>query len=137
MKHLRPLSDGSRHEKIVIHWQMLASGWYPSSLSKRWWMKELTQLHQSTNKLERQSYNRQHNPEHAVYRAHVIVVRNYRKILEQTKRHHWRDWLEKAEDLNIWAAHHLTTSQGSDRGKARIPALNYKVGDMEKTASTN
>jgi hypothetical protein len=105
--------------------------------SKRWWMKELMQLCQSTNKLRRQSYNRQHNPEHAVHRAHVVAVRNYQKILEQTKRHHWRDWLEKVEDLDIWAMCRLTTSQGSDGGKARIPALNYKVGDMEKMASTN
>jgi hypothetical protein len=66
-----------------------------------------------------------------------MAVRNYRKILEQTKRHHWRDWLEKAEDPDIWAVHCLTTSQGSDGGKARISALNYKVGDMEKMASTN
>lgn len=78
--------------------------------SKRWWMKELTQLFQSTNKLGRQSYNRRHDPEHTVHEAHDVVVRNYCKILEQTKRHHWRDWLEKAEDPDIWTVHRLTTS---------------------------
>ena len=108
-----------------------------TSKSKRWWTKELTQLRQSTNKLGRQSYNRRHDPEHDVHRAHDMAARNYRKVLEQTKRHHWRDWLEKAEDPDIWTAHRLTTSQGSDGGKARIPALNYKVGEAEMTASTN
>ena len=108
-----------------------------TSKSKRWWTKELTQLRQSTNKLGRQAYNRRHDPEHAIHRAHVAAVKNYRKILEQTKRQHWRDWLEKAEDPDIWTAHRLITSQGSDGGKARIPALIYKVGDSEKTASTN
>jgi hypothetical protein len=78
-----------------------------------------------------------HDPEHAIYEAHDAAARNYCKTLEQTKRHHWRDWLEKAEDPDIWTTHHLTTSNGSDGGKARIPALNYKVGDMEKTASMN
>jgi hypothetical protein len=108
-----------------------------TSKSKRWWMKELMQLHQKMNKLGRQAYNMRHDPEHAIHEAHDAAARNYCKTLEQTKRHHWRDWLEKVEDLDIWTAHRLTMSNGSDGGKARIPALNYKVGDTEKTASTN
>ena len=108
-----------------------------TSKSKRWWTKELTQLRQATNKLGRQSYSRRHDPEHAVHREHDEAARNYRRILEQTKKHHWRDWLEKAEDPDIWTIHRLTTSQGGDSGKARIPALIYKEGDSERTASMN
>ena len=107
------------------------------SKSKRWWMKELTQLCQSMNKLGRQAYNRCHDLEHVIHRMHVVAAKNYHKILEQTKRQHWRDWLEKAEDPDIWTAHCLITSQGSDGGKARIPALIYKIGNSEKTASRN
>jgi hypothetical protein len=69
--------------------------------SKRWWTKELTQLHWETNKLGRQSYNRQHDLEHAIYEKHSVVAKNYCRILEQTKQQHWRDWLEKVEDPDI------------------------------------
>ena len=48
-----------------------------TSKSKRWWMKELTQLRQATNKLGRQSYSRRHDPEHAVHREHNEAARNY------------------------------------------------------------
>ena len=61
----------------------------------------------------------------------------YRNTLEQTKTHHWQDWLEKAEDLDIWTAHRFTSSSGGDGGKTKIPVLKYKVGDTIALASDN
>ena len=108
-----------------------------SPKSKRWWTKELTQLRRDANKLGRQSYDRRHDPEHVIHGKHSAAAKNYRRILEQTKRQHWRDWLEKAEDPDIWTAHRLTSSAWGDGGKARIPALKYKVGEVETSANTN
>ena len=108
-----------------------------SPKSKRWWTKELTQLRRRANKLGRQSYNRRHDPENAVHGEHVSAAKNYRKTLEQTKTQHWRDWLENAEDPDIWAAHRLTSSSCGDGGKSRIPALKYAANGEEATASIN
>lgn len=105
--------------------------------SKRWWMKELTQLHRQSNKLGRQSYDWHHDLGHSVHGAHNVASKKYQKILDQTKNHHWRDWLERWEDPDIWTAHHLTTVPWGDGGKARIPVLNHKVGEEEVCANTN
>jgi len=66
-----------------------------------------------------------------------MAAKNYRRILEQTKWQHWRDWLEKGEDLDIWTAHRLTTQAWGDGSKTRIPMLVYKVGEVETSANSN
>ena len=107
------------------------------SRSKRWWMKELTQLRRHANKIGRRSYKHRDTPTHSVHEEHAEVVRTYERTLEQTKRQHWRDWLERAEDPDIWTVHKLISAPTSDGAKARIPMLNYKSGDEEATASNN
>ena len=77
----------------------------PTLKSKCWWMKELTQLHRLSNKLGRQSHQRGQDPEHDIHRQHNAAKKKYCKVLDYTKRHHWRDWLEKGEDLDLWTAH--------------------------------
>jgi ribonuclease HI/exonuclease III len=108
-----------------------------TSKSKRWWTKELTQLRRAANRLGRQSYRNRLDEDHAVHAEHAAMVKRYHNTLDQTKRHHWRDWLEKAEDPDIWAAHRLTSSSGGDGGKSKIPVLKYKVGDADAKASDN
>ena len=109
----------------------------PTPKSKRWWTKELTQLRHRTNKMGRQSYQLCHNTSHVIHGLHTVAVKNYRKVLEQTKQHHWRDWLEKGEDPDIWTAHKLVNTPHGDRGKTRIPAFTFKEGEENRTASTN
>ena len=105
--------------------------------SKRWWTKELTQLRRLANKLGRQSYQGRHNTAHTIHGQHTAAVKNYRRILEQTKRQHWRDWLEKGDDPDLWTAHRIVSSSYGDGGKTRIPVLTYKDGEETRTASTN
>jgi hypothetical protein len=77
----------------------------PTPKSKRWWTKELTQLRRLSNKLGRQSHQRGQDPEHDIHRQHDAAKKKYRKVLDHTKRHHWRDWLKKGEDPDLWTAH--------------------------------
>jgi len=105
--------------------------------SKRWWTKELTQLRRLANKLGRQSYNRRQDPRYIIHGKHTVAVKNYCRVLKQTKRQHWWDWLEKAEDPDIWTAHCLTTQIRGDGGKARIPMLIHRTSEVEASANTN
>ena len=108
-----------------------------TSKSKRWWTKELTQLRRAANRLGRQSYKRRLDEDHTVHAERAAMVKKYRNTLDQTQRQHWRDWLENAEDPDIWAAHRLTSSSGGDGGKTKIPALKYTVDGAEATARDN
>jgi hypothetical protein len=85
--------------------------------SKHWWTKELTLLHKKDNKLGRQLYQRKLEPEHAIHEEHKVAAKRYGNTLEHTKKQHWLNWLEKAEDPNIWTAHQLISSAASDRGR--------------------
>jgi len=105
--------------------------------SKRWWTKELTQLCRQSNKLGRQSYDWRHDLGHAIHGAHVVASKQYRKLLDQTREHHWRDWLEKGEDPDIWSAHQLMSTPWGNGGKTRIPMLIHKVREVEERANTN
>ena len=109
----------------------------PTPKSKRWWTKELTQLRRLSNKLGRQSHQRGHEPEHDIHRQHDAAKKKYRKVLDHTKRHHWRDWLEKGEDPDLWTAHRYVSAPRGDGGKTRIPSLKFKVDEEEHTATSN
>ncbi len=105
--------------------------------SKCWWTKELTQLRACANKLERSTYNLREDQNHRIHREHKEAKSKYYNMLKVTKQQHWRDWLEKAKDLDIWTAHHLISAPPTDRGKAKIPKLKYKKGKEDAIASTN
>ncbi len=105
--------------------------------SKRWWTKELTQLRRNTNRLGRQSSKLSKYPYHMKHAEHVDAVKLYRNTLETTKQQHWRDWLERVEEPDIWTAHKLTSLQPTDGGKSRIPVLTCKSGNTERKAVTN
>lgn len=107
------------------------------SKSKRWWTKELTQLRRDMNKLGKKSHKLRNLPSHPVHTEHMIAKRSYDNTLERTKKHHWRDWLERAVDPDIWTVHKYTSAPATDGAKARIPALKYSTGDVKLTASTN
>jgi hypothetical protein len=57
--------------------------------------------------------------------------------LEHTKRQHWRNWLERAEDPDIWTAHRYMAAPAGDGGKSRIPVLKLMQDGQEHSASTN
>ncbi len=105
--------------------------------SKRWWTKELTQLQRKANRLGRQSSKLSNYPYHIKHAEHADAVNLYHSTLETTKQRHWRDWLERAEDLDIWTVHKLTSSQVTDGGKSRIPILTHRNGGTERKAATN
>lgn len=89
------------------------------------------------NKLGRQSFDRHCDPSHDVHGKYAAAAKNYCRILKQTKRQYWRDWLKKVEDPDIWMAHQLMTQTWGDGSKARIPLLIYKDGKVEAAANMN
>jgi hypothetical protein len=67
----------------------------------------------------------------------TVAKNKYQNGIKVTKQQHWRDWLGKVEDPDIWVAHHIVSAPHTDGGRAKIPKLKHKVGDEELTASTN
>jgi ribonuclease HI len=105
--------------------------------TKRWWTKELTTLRKEAKKLGRQSYTHRDKPFHFTHAAYADANKCYHRTLKNTKMHHWRDWLEKAEDPDIWTVQRLLAAPASDGGSSKIPPLKYKVGNVDQIARTN
>ncbi|KAH9993608.1 hypothetical protein BJV77DRAFT_919975, partial [Russula vinacea] len=47
------------------------------------------------------------------------------------------DWLEKAEDPDIWTAHRYISATTTDGNNTRIPVLRKQSGESERKATTN
>jgi len=105
--------------------------------SKQWWTKELTFLRKCSNKLGRQAYKRKIDLEHLVHTKHKEAAKKYARMLKSTKQQHWRSWLERAKDPDIYDVQRLISALASDGRKARIPALKFKEGEITKTATSN
>ena len=105
--------------------------------AKRWWTKELGALRRNANKVGRKASKYKDWPEHPIHEERKVANRAFQRTLEHTKRQHWRDWLEKAEDLDVWTAHKYTSSPAGDGGKSRIPVLKLTRDAQETTANSN
>ena len=105
--------------------------------SKHWWTRELTMLHRQADKIRWKASKLSHLPYHHLHAEHTAAGKLYCDTLETTKRQHWRDWLERAEDPDIWMVNKLITSQPTDGGKSRIPTLTCASSDSVKRVTTN
>ena len=105
--------------------------------SKHWWTKELTQMRKSVNKLGRQLYLFCDEPEHAVHNQHKEAKKSYEGNLEYNRKHHWRDWLKKVDEPDIWTANRYVTTSATDGSKDRIPVLKVTVDGQEISVWTN
>jgi hypothetical protein len=105
--------------------------------SKRWWTKELTQLRREASKLGRKASQHKDEPNNPIHAESIKVKKAYEKSIEHNKRHHWRDWLEKADDPDIWTAHRYISAPASDGSASRIPTLKTKHNGIEVIAHTN
>jgi hypothetical protein len=94
-------------------------------------------MRKHANKLGRLSYSHKEDTAHTIHKEHKKAVKLYEKTLTDTKKQHWRDWLEKADDPDIWTVHRLISAPATDRGKSRIPALKVRTGEMDIVALSN
>jgi hypothetical protein len=94
-------------------------------------------MRRKASKLGRQSYKVRNELAHAIHGLHKEAARRYEKTLCYTKQQHWRDWLEKAEDPNIWTVNRIISAPAGDGGKARIPTLKHTVSSQDAKAVTN
>ena len=106
-------------------------------MSRRWWTKELTDLRRKASKIGRKASKYKDNPNNPLHAESAKAKKEYDKAIEYNKKHHWRDWLEKADDPDIWTAHRYISAPASDGGATRIPTLSASRNGTEVTASTN
>ena len=78
-----------------------------------------------------------HKPFHHTHAAYEDANKLYHRELEHTKKNHWRDWLEKAEDLDIWTVNKVLAAPASDGGSSKIPTLRHITNNIERLAKTN
>jgi len=72
--------------------------------SKHWWTKELTQMRKQVNKLGRKSFSFHREPNHVIHTQHKDAAKRYDGKLCYAKKQHWKDWVERVEEPDIWMA---------------------------------
>ena len=97
----------------------------------------MTTMRREANKLGRHSSKHKDNITHPIHEQHAAASKLFERTLERTKRQHWRDWLERAVDPDIWTVHKVTSASPTDGAKARIPVLKHRLGESEVMATTN
>ena len=105
--------------------------------AKRWWTKELTNLRKDMLKIRRKICKKRADPNNTKWAQFRDARRRFGRELEKTKKNHWRDWLEKAMDPDLWTAHKYISAPPGDCGKTRIPDLMFTDNEGQHRASTN
>ena len=105
--------------------------------AKRWWTKELTCLRKDMLKNRRKVCKDRNRNNSAAWEQFREARRTFGRELEKTKKNHWRDWLEKATDPDLWTAHKYITAPPGDCGKTRIPDLIVMENEGQHRASLN
>ena len=76
----------------------------PCPHSKRWWMKDLDKLRRSMVSLTRKCYRMHDVPGHLLHADLQAAKAKYTKEICKTKERPWKDWLDEANDNDIWTA---------------------------------
>ena len=95
----------------------------PSPHSKRWWTKELTQLHRTMSHLSHHTHCMTDFPNHHSHIDAKTATAIYGTAMEKARHQHWSDWLEATKEPDIWAANKYLNGTPSDAGLTRIPTL--------------
>ena len=109
----------------------------PSPYARRWWTKELSKLRKKQNKLSSESYKYRHVLDHPSHTDHKAAVKEFQKLQTDTKKQNWIDWLENAEQKDLYLANKYMTSEPSDYSNARIPPLRIKINGADGMAEDN
>ena len=59
------------------------------------------QLRQQANKLGRKSSKLKGSPNDPIHAEFETAKKKYEKEIDYCKKHHWQDWLEKADNPDI------------------------------------
>ena len=138
--HMQEELDKACRELTVAIQDIIASEVPVTELgikAKRWWTKELTKLRQEANRKRHKASKYKNWPGHQLHEERRLANKTFHKTLECTKWQHWQDWLEKADNSDIWTAHKYTLTPAGDRGKCRIPVLKLKKYRHECITTTN
>jgi hypothetical protein len=104
--------------------------------SKSCWTKELTELRHSMLKDRRKAHIMPYEPTNPFWEQFKEARHTFSRELDKAKCNHWRDWLEKSTDPDIWTAHKYISAPPGDSSKTRIPDLTYLVSGEQTKAST-
>jgi len=104
----------------------------PSPHSKRWWTAELSKARTDTKRLARSAYRYRFQPDHPVHNEYQTARNGYASAIKAQRMNHWKNWLEKIGEQDIWTANRFLASPPSDGGKSRIPALKTTNNDGEQ-----
>ena len=105
--------------------------------SKHWWTKEIKELRKRFKKIRRELCKHAEHPEHMIHMEFKECCKQYERAIKYNKHHHWRDWLEKASDPDLWTVNKYIAVPVSDGGSTRIPKLKLQVSGLERTANSN
>lgn len=89
------------------------------------------------SKIGRKAIKFKNDPTNPLHTKSAKAKKEYNKAIEYNKKHHWRDWLEKANDPDIWTAHRYISALASDGSASRIPGLTATHNGMEVIANIN
>ena len=81
-------------------------------MSRRWWTKEPTDLHHEASKIGRKASKFKNDPTNPLHAKSAKAKKEYKKAIEYNKKHHWRDWLEKVNNSDIWTTHRYISALG-------------------------
>jgi hypothetical protein len=105
----------------IIRTTILVSKLCPHS--KRWWSKELSDLKKAKNKLSSHSYKYCAVLDHHSHEQHKGVWKQYGDTIVKAKQLHWTEFLEEAEDRELWIANKYISNPSGDGRKTHIPSL--------------
>jgi hypothetical protein len=109
----------------------------PCPHSKRWWSKELSDLKKRKNKLSGISYKYRAVPDHPSHEQHKAACNHYGDAIVKAKEQHWVDFLEEAEERDLWIANKYISNLPGDRSKSRIPTLKVESPGNHVTVVTS
>lgn len=76
---------------------------------------------------------KQHIQHHPIHEEYKIARKAFMKEVKKTKLIHWNEYLEDADQHNIWSTHKYLIDKPSDHFLSHIPSLHHSSANQTFT----
>ncbi|PPQ84272.1 hypothetical protein CVT25_013181, partial [Psilocybe cyanescens] len=117
------LEDAKRQKNRLgsMHHKLRTFDQHP--YKKRWWTGELEDAKRQKNRLGSMHHKLRTFDQHPCHQQFKEAKSAFAKLVIETKRKHWNDWLSEASTKDLWTANKYLRNPTGDGGQPRIPTL--------------
>ncbi|CCA74844.1 hypothetical protein PIIN_08813 [Serendipita indica DSM 11827] len=108
---------------LQIHLKAMTPTSKTSRFQKPWWSDKCKEAHRRKCTAYAESRRWWATPDHPSHQAYRVAQDKMKRTVRASKEEHWWNWIDNANDSNLWNINRFQKQSNSDGSRERVPPL--------------